>query len=84
MLGRGASIGFISSAAGLGWEANLKELQELLATPDFDGAVAWVKKHGKANYMAMKQAVCAYVACSGILGSFPNATMIAKVLMGRS
>jgi len=165
MLGRGASIGFISSAAGLGWEANLKELQELLATPDFERAVAWVEKHGKANYMAMKQAVCAYVASqafsllkrgirinaicpgptdtplaqankelwlafgadfraeagieastpmqqaypllflcseaasaingitittdagymsSGITGSFPNATMIAKVLMGRS
>jgi NAD(P)-dependent dehydrogenase (short-subunit alcohol dehydrogenase family) len=165
MLGRGASIGFISSAAGLGWEANLKELQELLATPDFDAAVAWVEKHGKANYMAMKQAVCAYVASqafsllkrgirinaicpgptdtplaqankelwlafgadfraeagiqastpmeqaypllflcseaasaingitlttdagymsSGITGSFPNATMIAKVLMGRT
>jgi len=62
MLGRGASIGFISSAAGLGWEKNLTELQELLATPDFENAVAWVEKHGKANYMAMKQAVCAYVA----------------------
>src|SRR5215469_16623451 len=62
MLGRGAAIGFISSAAGLGWEASLKELQELLATPDFDSAVAWVKKHEKANYMAMKQAICAYVA----------------------
>ena len=165
MLGRGAAIGFISSAAGLGWEASLKELQELLATPDFDSAVAWVKKHEKANYMAMKQAICAYVASqafpllkrgirinaicpgptdtplaqankelwlgfgadyraqaginastpleqaypllflcsdaasaingitlttdvgymsSGITGSFPNATMIAKILMGRS
>jgi NAD(P)-dependent dehydrogenase (short-subunit alcohol dehydrogenase family) len=165
MLGRGAAIGFISSAAGLGWEASLKELQELLATPDFDSAVAWVKMHEKANYMAMKQAICAYVASqafpllkrgirinaicpgptdtplaqankelwlgfgadyraqaginastpmeqaypllflcsdaasaingitlttdvgymsSGITGSFPNATMIAKILMGRS
>jgi len=165
MLGRGAAIGFISSAAGLGWEANLSELQELLDTPDFDNAVEWVGKHEKANYMAMKQAVCAYVASqafpllrkgirinaicpgptdtplaqankelwlgfgadfreqagiqtstameqaypllflcsdaasaingvtlitdagymsSGITGSFPNATMIAKVLMGRS
>src|SRR5262249_15890360 len=33
MLGRGSSIGFISSAAGLGWEANLGELTELLDTP---------------------------------------------------
>jgi NAD(P)-dependent dehydrogenase (short-subunit alcohol dehydrogenase family) len=165
MLGRGATIGFISSAAGLGWEANLDELKELLETPDFDSAVAWVEEHEKANYMAMKQAICAYVASqafpllkrgirinaicpgptdtplaqankemwlgfgadfreevgieastpmeqayallflcsdaavaingitlitdagymsSGITGSFPNATMIAKVLMGRN
>jgi NAD(P)-dependent dehydrogenase (short-subunit alcohol dehydrogenase family) len=62
MLGRGSSIGFISSAAGLGWEANLEELQQLLDTPDFDAAVAWVAEHQKANYMATKQAVCAYVA----------------------
>jgi len=62
MLPRGSAIGFISSAAGLGWEKSLPELQELLATPDFDSAVAWVEKHEKANYMSMKQAVCAYVA----------------------
>jgi NAD(P)-dependent dehydrogenase (short-subunit alcohol dehydrogenase family) len=61
-LPRGASIGFISSAAGLGWEKNLSELQELLDTPDFDAAVAWVQKHEKANYFWMKQAVCAYVS----------------------
>ena len=62
MLPRGGAIGFISSAAGLGWEKNLAELQELLDTPDFDAAVAWVEKHEKANYMATKQAICAYVA----------------------
>ncbi|HEY1988047.1 MAG TPA: SDR family oxidoreductase [Acidimicrobiales bacterium] len=62
MLGRGSAIGFISSAAGLGWEANLPEIQELLAIPDFDGAVAWVEEHGKADYMSTKQFMCAYVA----------------------
>jgi NAD(P)-dependent dehydrogenase (short-subunit alcohol dehydrogenase family) len=62
MLGRGSAIGFISSAAGLGWEANLAEIQEYLATPDFDSAVAWVEEHGKADYMSTKQAMCAYVA----------------------
>jgi NAD(P)-dependent dehydrogenase (short-subunit alcohol dehydrogenase family) len=61
-LGRGAAIGFISSAAGLGWEKNLALLQELLAISDFDGAVAWVKERDMANYYWMKQAVCAYVA----------------------
>ncbi len=62
MLGRGSAIGCISSAAGLGWEANLPELGELLATPDFDAAVAWVEAHGRADYLSSKQAMCAYVA----------------------
>lgn len=61
-LGRGAAIGFISSAAGLGWETNLAELNELLALDDFDEATKWVEAHGKADYMSMKQAICAYVA----------------------
>ena len=43
MLPRGSAIGFISSAAGLGWEANLARIKEYLATPDFDVAVAWVE-----------------------------------------
>jgi NAD(P)-dependent dehydrogenase (short-subunit alcohol dehydrogenase family) len=62
MLRRGSAIGFISSAAGLGWEPNLSLLDELLETPDFDTAVRWVEEHGKADYMSMKQAICAYVA----------------------
>jgi NAD(P)-dependent dehydrogenase (short-subunit alcohol dehydrogenase family) len=62
MLPKGSAIGFISSAAGLGWEPNLPLLQELLDTPDFDTAVRWVEDHGKADYMSMKQAICAYVA----------------------
>jgi NAD(P)-dependent dehydrogenase (short-subunit alcohol dehydrogenase family) len=62
MLPPGSAIGFISSAAGLGWEPNLSELNELLDTPDFDSATRWVQDHGKADYMSMKQAICAYVA----------------------
>jgi NAD(P)-dependent dehydrogenase (short-subunit alcohol dehydrogenase family) len=62
MLPTGSAIGFISSAAGLGWEPNLAELNELLDTPDFDSATRWVQDHGKADYMSMKQAICAYVA----------------------
>ena len=58
----GAAIGFISSAAGLGWERNLGELNELLDLTDFDEAVAWILEHNKADYLSMKQAVCAYVA----------------------
>ncbi len=62
MLGRGGAIGFISSAAGLGWEANLPRLKEYLATPDFDSAAAWIEANGGADYMSTKQAICAYVA----------------------
>jgi NAD(P)-dependent dehydrogenase (short-subunit alcohol dehydrogenase family) len=61
-LGRGSAIGFISSAAGLGWEANLPLIQEVLAIPDWDGAVAWFEKNGKCDYMSTKQIICAYVA----------------------
>ncbi|MCU1486389.1 MAG: short-chain dehydrogenase/reductase [Actinomycetia bacterium] len=62
MLGRGAAIGFISSAAGLGWESSLDTLKELLAITDWDDSVAWVEQQGWADYFHMKQAVCAYVA----------------------
>jgi aldehyde dehydrogenase (NAD+) len=62
MFPRGSAIGFISSAAGMGWEPQLPLLQEFLDIEDFDAAVAWVKEHGKADYMWSKQAICAYVA----------------------
>jgi NAD(P)-dependent dehydrogenase (short-subunit alcohol dehydrogenase family) len=62
MLVGGSAVGFISSAAGLGWEPNLSQLNELLDTPDFETATRWVHEHGKADYMSMKQAICAYVA----------------------
>ena len=61
-LARGAAIGFISSAAGLGWEANLPELKEYLDISDFDAASKWAREHNHADYMWSKQAVCAYVA----------------------
>jgi NAD(P)-dependent dehydrogenase (short-subunit alcohol dehydrogenase family) len=67
MLPHGSAIGFISSAAGLGWEPNLPLLNELLDTPDFDAATDWVHEHGKADYMSMKQAICAYVARQAFL-----------------
>lgn len=62
MLQRGSAIGFISSAAGLGWESSLPQLKEYLDTPDFDSAVRWIQEHGRADYMWSKQAICAYVA----------------------
>ena len=62
LLPSGSAIGMISSAAGLGWEANLAQLQELLDLTDWDAAVEWAVANGKADYMSMKQAMCAYVA----------------------
>jgi NAD(P)-dependent dehydrogenase (short-subunit alcohol dehydrogenase family) len=62
MMPRGSAIGFISSAAGLGWEANLAELKDYLDTPDFDAAAKWIEEHGHADYMWSKQTICAYVA----------------------
>jgi NAD(P)-dependent dehydrogenase (short-subunit alcohol dehydrogenase family) len=65
-LPRGSAIGFISSAAGLGWEANLPRIKEYLATPDFDSAVAWIAANGGADYMSTKQAMCAYVSLEAL------------------
>jgi NAD(P)-dependent dehydrogenase (short-subunit alcohol dehydrogenase family) len=67
-LGRGSAIGFISSAAGLGWERNLAVLNEYLDTPDFETATEWIESRHDADwymgsgYMWSKQAICAYVA----------------------
>ncbi len=61
-LPRGSAIGFISSAAGLGWEANLTQLNECLDITDFDAATKWAQDHLKTDYMWSKQAICAYVA----------------------
>jgi NAD(P)-dependent dehydrogenase (short-subunit alcohol dehydrogenase family) len=62
LMPRGSAIGFISSAAGLGWESNLPLLKEYLDITDFDVAAQWAQEHGKADYMWSKQAICAYVA----------------------
>ena len=62
MLGAGGAVAMISSAAGLGWEANLERNLDYLSTPDFESAVAWVAENGGADYMSTKQAICTYVA----------------------
>jgi NAD(P)-dependent dehydrogenase (short-subunit alcohol dehydrogenase family) len=62
MLGRGAAIGLISSAAGFGWEQNLERLSEYLDVRDFDEATAWCHEHGKADYLWSKLAINAYIA----------------------
>lgn len=65
LLPPGSAIGMISSAAGLGWEANLGLLDEFLDTPDFDAATAWIEAHpDRATYRWSKEAMNAYVARS--------------------
>lgn len=62
-LPRGAAIGLISSAAGLGWEAEMGLLRDYLDTPGFDAASAWITAHPeKATYRWSKQAMNAYTA----------------------
>lgn len=62
IVGRGAAIGAISSAAGLGWEANLESLRPILEISDFDEGAKWLVDNGKADYFNTKQVLCAYVA----------------------
>ena len=62
MLNKGAAVGFISSAAGLGWETNFALLQGLFETPDVESGVKWFHDNGRADYFHTKQAVCAWVA----------------------
>ncbi len=66
MLPRGAAIGLISSAAGLGWQNNLPRLKEFLDITDFDEATRWTEANMKADYMWSKLAINAYVARSAI------------------
>jgi NAD(P)-dependent dehydrogenase (short-subunit alcohol dehydrogenase family) len=62
LLAKGAAIGFISSAAGLGWQSNLDVLHEYLDITDFDDATRWAQDNSKADYMWSKMAINAYVA----------------------
>lgn len=62
LLPRGSAIGFISSAAGMGWENNLDELLAYLDITDFDAASQWAVDNGKADYMWSKKTINAYVA----------------------
>ncbi len=63
MLPRGSAIGFISSAAGLGWEANLDRAAGVPRHPRLRRRRrSGRRSNGKADYMWSKQAINAYVA----------------------
>jgi NAD(P)-dependent dehydrogenase (short-subunit alcohol dehydrogenase family) len=65
----GGSVGFISSAAGMGWQANLERYLDLLATDGFDAGRAWCDAHDDVisadGYSFSKEAINAYVAWRG-------------------
>ena len=66
-LGRGGSVSFISSVAGLGWMSNLDQVKDILATPDWDTAAAWIDENeGTDSYMFSKQAINGYVAAQAL------------------
>ncbi len=66
-LGRGSSVSFISSAAGMGWMSNLDQVKDFLATPDWDTAAAWIDENeGTDSYMFSKQAINGYVAAQAL------------------
>ena len=64
-----SSVGFISSAAGMGWQQNWSVLSELMATDGFEAGAAWCQAHddliGPNGYGMSKEAICAYVAWRG-------------------
>src|SRR3982751_4874765 len=62
MLPRGSAIGMISSAAGMGWQANLDAAKEYLSHTDFDDAAQWARDNNKGDYMWSKIAINTYVA----------------------
>ncbi len=61
-LPRGSAIGMISSAAGMGWRANLEAAQAYLAVEGFDAAAQYARDNNKADYMWSKLAINTYVA----------------------
>ena len=65
-LPRGSAIGMISSAAGMGWEANLESILELLDIDDFDEAAKWCQDNGRVGYLPSKQQMGAYVASQAL------------------
>jgi NAD(P)-dependent dehydrogenase (short-subunit alcohol dehydrogenase family) len=60
---RGSAVAWISSVAGMGWQANLPALKEFVAIGDWDAAAAWIASHANTNtYTFSKQAMNFYAA----------------------
>ena len=73
LMADGSAIAMVSSIGGTGWERNLGQIRELLATPTYDAASKWVTENmaggpdDDAEFMAMlayafsKQVINVYV-----------------------
>ncbi len=65
----GSSVGFISSAAGMGWQGNFELLRGLLEADGFEAGSRWCEEHDdvvSANgYGFSKEAINGYVAWRG-------------------
>ena len=77
----GSAIGMISSAAGMGWRANLEVAQQYLAVDGFDEAAAWARENHKADYMWSKIAINTYVAQEAF-GLLKNGIRINAIMPG--
>ena len=63
LLPPGSAIAGIASIGGLGWDRSTKVIRDLLDTPTFERATAWMELHPElAHYTFSKQALIAYCA----------------------
>ena len=68
-LGRGGAVCMISSAAGLGWEAEAETIGDFLTNDTFESAVEWIEREDNVfrdNYMYSKQVMLTYVARASV------------------
>lgn len=83
LMPRGSSVGFISSAGGMGWMMNMATIPGLLATAGFAEGKQWCEEHadvyGDNGYGFSKEVINAYVSQRGFQlapeGIRMNATM---------
>jgi NAD(P)-dependent dehydrogenase (short-subunit alcohol dehydrogenase family) len=64
-LGRGGAVCFISSAAGLGWEAEIDIINDFLAHDTYEHATEWIELEDNVfrdNYLFSKRVMLTYVA----------------------
>ena len=58
----GGAIALIASTGGLGWRSRFESINELLATPGFEEARAWLEAHPRINdgYIFSKECLISY------------------------